>query len=54
MKILVVEDDILIAEDLKDILSTFGFEYIYLAHNKPDAISLIKKISRMYAFWILI
>ncbi|MGZ3885301.1 MAG: LytR/AlgR family response regulator transcription factor [Bacteroidia bacterium] len=37
LKILIVEDEVLIAEDLKDILNGFGHREIYLAHSKREA-----------------
>lgn len=43
-KILIVEDDVLIAEHLKDYLFSFGFTEIFLAHNKKMAIQLIDHI----------
>lgn len=44
-KILIIEDEILIAEDLKDILESFGFKHIFLAHEKKEGIALIEKIN---------
>jgi two-component system, LytTR family, response regulator LytT len=38
LRILIVDDEVLIAEDLKDILSGFGHREIYLAHSKSEAI----------------
>lgn len=43
-KIIIVEDEVLIAEDLKDILITLGFVNTYLAHDKKSGIELIDKI----------
>lgn len=40
-KILIVEDEILIAEDLKDNLISFGFTNCEMAHNKPDALKAL-------------
>lgn len=40
-KVLIVEDEVLIAEDIKDALLSFGIEKIELAHTKPDALMLI-------------
>lgn len=37
-KILIVDDEVLIAEDLKDILKGFGHKEIELAHSKSEAI----------------
>jgi DNA-binding LytR/AlgR family response regulator len=37
-KVLIVDDEVLIAEDLKDILKGFGFKEICLAHSKDEAI----------------
>jgi len=42
MKILIVEDEILIAEDLKDNLVSFGHDTVEMAHNKKDAIALVQ------------
>ncbi len=36
LKILIVEDEVLIAEDLKDILISFGIQNILLTHTKTD------------------
>lgn len=36
LKILIVEDEVLIAEDLKDILISFGVQNILLTHTKSD------------------
>jgi DNA-binding LytR/AlgR family response regulator len=38
LKILIVDDEVLIAEDLKDILTGFGHKEIELAHSKSEAI----------------
>jgi DNA-binding LytR/AlgR family response regulator len=38
LKILIVDDEVLIAEDLKDILTGFGHKVIDLAHSKAEAI----------------
>lgn len=38
IKILIVDDEILISEDLMDILVSLGFESIELAHDKDEAI----------------
>jgi len=44
-KILIVEDEILIAEDLKDILISFGIKHIDMAHDKKTAIDKINEFS---------
>ena len=44
-KILIVDDDVLIAEHLKEILSAFGYSDIRLAHNKIDALASIASFS---------
>lgn len=41
-KILIVEDEILIAEDLKDTLKSLGFKNIFMAHDKATALSAIE------------
>lgn len=41
-KILIVEDEILIAEDLKDTLQMLGFKNIELAHDKKTAIQKLE------------
>lgn len=41
-KILIIEDEVLIAEDLKDMLVSFGFTTIFLAHDKSDGIALLE------------
>jgi DNA-binding LytR/AlgR family response regulator len=43
MRILIGEDDILIAEHLKDIVKSFGYDVIAIAHNKEDILKLIDK-----------
>jgi DNA-binding LytR/AlgR family response regulator len=40
-KILIVEDEVLIAEDIKDALISFGILKIEMAHSKTDAFALI-------------
>lgn len=40
-KILIVEDEVLIAEDIKDALLSFGVQQVELAHSKQDAFNLI-------------
>jgi DNA-binding LytR/AlgR family response regulator len=40
-KILIVEDEVLIAEDLKDHLLSFGLADIYMVHNKKNALQAI-------------
>lgn len=42
LKILIVEDEILIAEDLKDNLVSFGYSNVEMAHNKKEAIDLVQ------------
>jgi len=37
-KILIVEDEILIAEDLKDLLNSLGFQNIAMVHDKQSAL----------------
>lgn len=41
LKILIVDDEVLIAEDLKDILKSFGVQDIFLAHSKADALKAL-------------
>ncbi len=41
IKILIVEDEVLIAEDIKDALSSFGIQQVEMAHAKQDAIKLM-------------
>lgn len=43
IKILIVDDEILIAEDLKDILTGFGCADIEMAHDKRSAIQILGK-----------
>lgn len=38
INVLIVEDEVLIAEDLKDALLSFGIKQIEMAHNKSDAL----------------
>jgi DNA-binding LytR/AlgR family response regulator len=44
LRILVVDDEVLIAEDLKDILNSFDIRSVYLAHSKSEAIKLLNDI----------
>lgn len=41
-KILIVEDEVLIAEDLSDLLRSFGINEIDMAHDKPSALKKIE------------
>ena len=41
LKIVIVEDEVLIAEFMKDILLSFNFTEVKLAHNKKQARSLL-------------
>lgn len=41
IKILVVDDDVLITETLKDHLNKLGYEQIKMVHNKEDAFAII-------------
>lgn len=45
LKILVVEDEVLIAEDIADTLKLFGVEKIELAHDKKSALHLITEFN---------
>jgi two-component system, LytTR family, response regulator LytT len=42
IKVLIVEDEVLIAEDLKDLLNSFGIVEVEMAHSKASAISALK------------
>jgi two-component system, LytTR family, response regulator LytT len=42
IKILIVEDEVLIAEDLKDILKTFGLKKIEMVHDKTSALENLR------------
>ena len=44
LKVVIVDDEVLIAEDLKDILNSFGLHNIHLAHSKSEAIKLLDEI----------
>ena len=44
-KILIVEDEILIAEDLSDLLRSFGIREIEMAHDKNSAIKKINEFN---------
>ena len=44
-KILIVEDEILIAEDLSDLLRSFGINEIDMAHDKNSAIKKINEFN---------
>ncbi len=41
IKILIIEDEVLIAEHIKDYLVSFGFSQVYMAHTKKLAIQSI-------------
>lgn len=41
MKFLIIEDEIMIAEVLKDYLISFGYSQIQMVHDKPSALILI-------------
>lgn len=43
MKILIGEDEVLIAEHLRDIVKSFDFEVVGIGHNKEEIIRLIDK-----------
>lgn len=43
MNILIGEDEVLIAEHLRDIVTSFNYNVIGIGHNKEDIISLIDK-----------
>src|SRR5687767_7181612 len=45
VKILIVEDEVLIAEDLKDMLSSFGMKEVQMAHDKTSALGIIQTFS---------
>lgn len=45
VKILIVEDDHLIAEDISSVLEDFGYEIVGLTDNGPDALDIIVKKS---------
>jgi two-component system response regulator LytT len=45
IKILIVEDEILIAEHIKDYLVGFGFSQVFMAHTKKLAIQVMDHIS---------
>src|ERR1700741_3259903 len=44
IKILVIEDEILIAEHIKDYLLGFGFNQVFLAHTRSLAIQMMDHI----------
>ncbi|MBN8692465.1 MAG: response regulator transcription factor [Bacteroidetes bacterium] len=44
LKVLIVDDEVLIAEDLKDILKSFGIQNIHLAHSKTEALTALNEI----------
>jgi DNA-binding LytR/AlgR family response regulator len=44
LRVLIVDDEVLIAEDLKDILESFGHNQLYLAHTKADAIKQLELV----------
>eukprot|EP01136_Pigoraptor_vietnamica_P035942 Opistho-1_new@101827 len=44
VKILVIDDEVLIAELMKNYLASFGFSEIYLAHTRKTAIEAMEHI----------
>lgn len=44
-KILIVEDEPLIAEDIKDLLSNVNYSVVGIAYNKTEALELLKNTS---------
>lgn len=44
IKILIVEDEILIAEDIKETLHSLGFKSVSMAHNIADALTMIREL----------
>lgn len=44
LKVLIVEDEVLIAEHIKDLLFSFGMEQIHFADTKSSAIQMIKDV----------
>lgn len=44
IKVLIVEDDILIAEHIKDLLEVFGLPNVFMAHTKKNAIEILNLI----------
>lgn len=44
IKILIIEDEVLIAEHMKYYLTGFGFSHIFLAHSKKTALEMIGHI----------
>lgn len=45
IKILIIEDEVLISELIKNYLVSFGFSQVFLAHTKKQAIQLIDYLS---------
>lgn len=45
MKILIVEDEVLIAEDLKDCLYAFGYRDVVMAHDRKQGLQLIEELA---------
>lgn len=48
-KILIVEDEILIAEDLKDMLNSLGFQNIAMVHDKQSALTALESFKPVVA-----
>lgn len=44
LKILIVDDEVLIAEDLKDLLTELGCRQIYMAHSKNEAEQVLNSV----------
>ncbi len=45
IKILIIEDEVLISELIKNYLVSFGFSHVYLAHTKKQSIEIIDLVN---------
>jgi len=53
LKILIVEDEVLIAEDLKEILFEVGYTEVFKARNYAQAIEAFESKILIWYCWIL-
>lgn len=49
MRVVICEDEILIAEHLKVIVKSFGYEVVGIAHNKKEMLALIDRVNPQIA-----
>jgi PleD family two-component response regulator len=50
IKILIVEDDVIIAQDLQEILEDWGYEEIFKARNYDKAVAILSTEKNRFGF----